>query len=409
MHGQRERVSRALTRWLVDRSARDPIGEIRLAQTLAFASYIAADPPGAEALLERARRVATASGLSQLLPLTDYLASLFHLQRGDIEAALPAMADARQQQFLSRSAIDGMCAQVIGYQLLGRPEQAADAFNAVEALVRSGHPWLAPVAEACQVRLALLQGRADAGSAWLRTNAPPVAEAMLWWFEVPALTWCRALIADGTMERLVEAEERLRAHAAVNEAQHNTCQLIGILCALAVARAKLGKAEEADSTLQQAMTLAEPGGFVFPFLEAGGVLLDLLRGVQAEHDEFPARLLRMMESGAGAEAGARQEATDASAFARQQWATPTAARSIVEALTNRELDILELLAERFQNKEIAARLSIAPETVNYHLKHIYQKLNVQSRRRAVTAATELGLLQGRPGRPGGGEQPPHNR
>jgi ATP/maltotriose-dependent transcriptional regulator MalT/CheY-like chemotaxis protein len=73
-----------------------------------------------------------------------------------------------------------------------------------------------------------------------------------------------------------------------------------------------------------------------------------------------------------------------------------AARAIVEALTNRELDILELLAERFQNKEIATRLSIAPETVNSHLKHLYHKLNVQSRRQAVTAATRLGLLPGRP-------------
>jgi ATP/maltotriose-dependent transcriptional regulator MalT/ActR/RegA family two-component response regulator len=72
---------------------------------------------------------------------------------------------------------------------------------------------------------------------------------------------------------------------------------------------------------------------------------------------------------------------------------PAAARPMIEVLTNRELDILELLAERLQNKEIADRLSIAPETVNYHLKHIYQKLNVQSRRQAVTAAFELGLLQ----------------
>ncbi len=408
MQGQRERVSRALTRWLVDRSARDPIGEIRLAQTLAFASYIAADPPGAEALLERARKVAAASGQVQLLPLTNYLAALFQLQRGEFEAALPALGDARQRQYLGRSAIDGMCAQVIGYQLQGKAEQAVEAFNSVEAFVGRGHPWLAPVAEACQVRLALLQGRADAGAAWLRTSSPPAADAMLWWFEVPALTWCRALMADGTVDRLVEAEQRLLAHAQVNEAQHNTYQLIGILCELAVARAKLDRAEEADSTLQQALTLAEPGGFVFPFLEAGSVLLNLLRGVQAEHDEFPARLLRVLESGAGAEARARQETTDAPVFARQQRTTPAAARSIIEALTNRELDILELLAERFQNKEIAARLSIAPETVNYHLKHIYQKLNVQSRRRAVTAATELGLLHGRPGRRAGDEQPPRH-
>jgi LuxR family maltose regulon positive regulatory protein len=65
---------------------------------------------------------------------------------------------------------------------------------------------------------------------------------------------------------------------------------------------------------------------------------------------------------------------------------------MVEPLSARELDVLELFAEGLTNQEIAARLYLSLNTVKAHSRNIYGKLGVHSRTRAVAVARVLGLL-----------------
>jgi LuxR family maltose regulon positive regulatory protein len=72
-------------------------------------------------------------------------------------------------------------------------------------------------------------------------------------------------------------------------------------------------------------------------------------------------------------------------------ATPV--ESLEEHLSNRELTVLDLLADRCTNREIAQRLFIAPGTVKAHVASIYCKLEVDSRAEAVSRARDLHLLE----------------
>ena len=70
----------------------------------------------------------------------------------------------------------------------------------------------------------------------------------------------------------------------------------------------------------------------------------------------------------------------------------THSQPLVEPLTNRELDVLDLLVQRLSNKEIADKLFISPTTVKGHLQNIYGKLDVSKRREAIEKAKKIGIL-----------------
>ena len=155
--------------------------------------------------------------------------------------------------------------------------------------------------------------------------------------------------------------------------------LIKILALQAVAFQAQSDLDQAMSMLERALSLAKPEGFVRTFVDEGEPMARLLEQAAARGiaPDYVSRLLAAL----GAE-----EAERASSPA------PPGVASLVEPLTDRELEVLRLIGEGYSNQDIAEALVITLNTVKKHTSGIYGKLGVHSRTQAVVRAQELGLL-----------------
>jgi LuxR family maltose regulon positive regulatory protein len=260
-----------------------------------------------------------------------------------------------------------------------------------------GDPAALSVVESCAARLAVASGGdLTPHRLWAQGySEDPSLASFLFWLEVPLITQARVLIGEGSETSLITAAEMLGAVRQQSESWCFTGQAIEIAALQAVAHLKLGERTGAETVLREAVGLARPGGWVRPFVEAGPVMAQMLAHLDLESDDggFVRRVLTAFEP---ADAAVPTELTpppaaEPAAAARREKPV-SSGRPALDALTDRELDILELLQGRLYNKEIAANLHISTHTVNYHLKHIYEKLDVNSRRQAVRRGLEIGIL-----------------
>jgi LuxR family maltose regulon positive regulatory protein len=239
-----------------------------------------------------------------------------------------------------------------------------------------------------RARLLLAQGDVAAASRWTKDRGlDPDAEPS-YAREPEDLVLARVLLAQDQPEQALHLLERLYAAAA---AQERIGSRIAIRPLQALALVATGQEAAALAALTEALTLGWPQGYIRVFADEGAPMHALLgRLVAAQRTDrtvahgIPlAYLDRLMR--AGDRDGARPAPVAGSSVA--------GVAGLVEPLSEREVEVLRLLAIGKQNREIAEELSVALDTVKKHVTHILDKLGAGNRTEATARARELGLLR----------------
>jgi LuxR family maltose regulon positive regulatory protein len=269
------------------------------------------------------------------------------------------------------------------YQAQGQPAQAQSKLNLAFNFLRETHSeGLAPLAQAFQAELAMMQGDLGTVRHWATTIAPFLPRTLMPYFFAPLLTRPKFLLAQDTPASRQEATAMLSEMHTFVTATHNTRFIIEVLALQALLHNARGDERAALAQLQQALSLAEPGGFIRLFVDLGPRLASLLIRLHQTGvlPDYTSRILQVF-------------AESTPATPHPQTVTSLGSQTeLIEPLTEREREILVLLAQRLTDKEIAQALVISPLTVKRHASTIYQKLQVNGRREAVAKAIRLGLL-----------------
>jgi LuxR family maltose regulon positive regulatory protein len=299
-------------------------------------------------------------------------------QRNELDAAQAYVTDgiALSRQFVHTPPLAaGLVTMAWIRQAMGDPDAAIDAVDEADRLSPGPSGLLNPV-PAQRARLLVAQGDLDAAAGWTTEQCLAFDDEPDYPREPAHLVLARVLIAQGRPDRARTLLDRL-ATAAAN--QQRTGSLVEVHAVRAVALAAADEQIAALDELAIALRRACPQGHVRVFTDEGAPMAALL-----------GRLIAAQRTG--------RVATEIAFgwLARVQRSFPSAAgtdggTALVDPLTTRELEVLELMALGRSNPAIAAELVVSLDTVKKHVSHILTKLGASNRTEAVARGRQLGL------------------
>jgi LuxR family maltose regulon positive regulatory protein len=233
---------------------------------------------------------------------------------------------------------------------------------------------------ASRVRLLLAQDKITEAARYAQERGLTADTEINYFSEFRHIIFARVLIYIGCGNS--DAQELQDAHIILDRILELAkpagfvSQIIEALALQAIAYEAQGKRDKALTSLEEALSLAEPEGFVRTFIDEGLPMARLLYEASSRDiaPEYTGRLLATFPALEPAPASQKRP------------------MEMVEPLSERELEVLHLIAGGLSNQEVSQRLFITLATVKWHTSNIYGKLGVKNRTQAIAQARELGIL-----------------
>jgi LuxR family maltose regulon positive regulatory protein len=331
---------------------------------------------------ERGLQVATGRGAPVLRGAADMHVGMSELfrERNDLEAASQHLLTSRElgeENGLPQNPYRSRVAMARIRQSEGDLDGALELLNEAERLyVGDFFPEVRPIA-ALKARVWIAQRKVSEAWGWARELSLSAADDLSYVHEFEHITLARVLLAQGTRDRvddtLGEATELLERLLAAADDGGRKGSVIEILVVQALAGHARDDLAGALASLERAVALAEPEGYVRVIVDEGRPMAAMLK-LAAKQRNAPSHLRGLLAAVVTAE--------------RQ---TPVE-QPLIEPLSERELEVLRLLESDLDGPDMARELTVSLATVRTHTRNIYAKLGVNSRRAAVGRAAELGML-----------------
>jgi LuxR family maltose regulon positive regulatory protein len=360
--------------------------DARLLLTLCILNLLEGDLSGLQQYAEQLLVLGKNHSLLESITFANYYIGLVAYYRGNSQESFTYLDSVVKSGLLidPNSYVHGNCARALLFQKIGQPEKMQTLIQEMlEYAIKSKNSGFLNIIHALQAELALRRGATSEAIKWARDYSfDPLKQSLR--FFVPQMTQAKILMTVGTASDREQALDMINRMQQFFAAKNNVHCLIDVLALKAICLDGKGDSEAAIEALTTALKLSHLSRRLEPFLSLGDQMATLLKDVarQGRFKSYVSEILTSIETTASPvdhDAAKHQSILNGQPLDQIQ-------------LTNREIDIIQLLANRLSNKDISAKLFIAPSTVQRHASNIYAKLSVSNRQEAVAKARTLGLI-----------------